>query len=348
MKYVKAYEDRHGRMRFYYRRPGFPSIALPGKPGSREFAEAYEVAEKNAPRKIGEDRVEPGTFNALIAEYYETSKYGDLADITKRTYRNVLERFREGFGDMPVKSMTPKRLDEFLENTPKNVETVRKVLRLILKLAVRRHLIKLNPMTELRMERKAKKGFHTWSEAEIAAYEAKWPSGSRERLALALLLHTAQRRADVVVFGRQHTKNGPFEFEQQKTGKWLVIPVHPRLKAELDRVPANQLTYLQTQYGQPFSPAGFTNWFVASAKAAGVDGCTPHGLRKAACRRLAEARCTPHEIMAISGHKNLAEVTLYTQAADQARLAKDAMQKAEAGTDLTNPVEQLDKSREKA
>ncbi|MGH6923705.1 MAG: hypothetical protein ACRED5_08195 [Propylenella sp.] len=48
-------------------------------------------------------------------------------------------------------------------------------------------------------------------------------------------------------------------------------------------------------------------------------------MRKAACRRLAEAGCTPHQIMAVSGHKNLQEVVTYTEAANRARLAGEAM-----------------------
>lgn len=344
MKYVKAYEDRHGRMRYYYRRPGFPRLALPGKPGSKEFAEAYEAAEKNAPRKIGEDRVGAGTFSAIIADYYETARYQNLAEITKKTYRNVLERFRESFGDMPVRAMGAAKLDELLEtfaDRPGALDTFRKVLRLVLKLAVRRGLIKVNPMTELRLPRKAAKGFHTWSEDEIAAYEAKWPSGSRERLALALLIYTAQRRADVVSMGRQHVKDGKIHVIQSKTGTRLWITLHTALKAELDKVPAGQLTFLQTQYGQPFTGPGFGNWFRENAKAAGVTGCTPHGLRKAACVRLAEAGCTPHEIMAVTGHKNLSEVTLYTDQADQKRLAGEAMRKAEAGTKVSTRLSRV-------
>jgi hypothetical protein len=44
-----------------------------------------------------------------------------------------------------------------------------------------------------------------------------------------------------------------------------------------------------------------------------------------ACIRLAEAGCTAHEIMAISGHKSLKEVERYTKAADQERLARSAV-----------------------
>jgi integrase len=42
-----------------------------------------------------------------------------------------------------------------------------------------------------------------WSVAEIEQFEAKYPIGTKARLALALLLYTGQRRSDVVLFGRQ-------------------------------------------------------------------------------------------------------------------------------------------------
>ena len=43
-------------------------------------------------------------------------------------------------------------------------------------------------------------------------------------------------------------------------------------------------------------------------RAAGLPlDCQPHGLRKAAGRRLAEAGCSAREIMAVLGHKTLSE-----------------------------------------
>jgi integrase len=42
-----------------------------------------------------------------------------------------------------------------------------------------------------------------------------------------------------------------------------------------------------------------------------------HGLRKTFNTIAAEADCTPHELMALSGHKTLSEVTRYTAAADR-------------------------------
>jgi hypothetical protein len=40
---------------------------------------------------------------------------------------------------------------------------------------------------------------------------------------------------------------------------------------------------------------------------------------------LAEAGCTPHEIMAITGHKNLREIETYTRAVRQEQLARKAI-----------------------
>ena len=73
-----------------------------------------------------------------------------------------------------------------------------------------------------------------------------------------------------------------------------------------------------TEQGKPRTEAGFTNWFHdLRTRAALPNGLTPHGLRKAFCRVAAEAGLTPHEIMAISGHTTLKEVTRYTVAADR-------------------------------
>jgi integrase len=60
-------------------------------------------------------------------------------------------------------------------------------------------------------------------------------------------------------------------------------------------------------------------------KPTNVRGCSAHGLRKAAARRLAEAGCSPHQIASVTGQKTLKEVERYTKAANQERLAQDAM-----------------------
>jgi hypothetical protein len=50
-----------------------------------------------------------------------------------------------------------------------------------------------------------------------------------------------------------------------------------------------------------------------------------HGLRKAWCRRAAEAELSEAQIMAVSGHKTSREVQRYIKMIDRERLAKQAI-----------------------
>jgi hypothetical protein len=52
-------------------------------------------------------------------------------------------------------------------------------------------------------------------------------------------------------------------------------------------------------------------------------------LRKVAARDLAEAGCSAHEIMSVTGHKSLTEVERYTRAASQRRMSGTAILKLE-------------------
>lgn len=151
-------------------------------------------------------------------------------------------------------------------------------------------------------------GYRTWTEEEIRTFYDKFEVGTRERLAFDLLLYTGQRRGDVVRMGRQHVRDGVLLIRQSKTGTEVEIPIASDLRLSLDSLPAGQLVFLMTGQGKPFTAAGFTNWFRDAVSAAGLPvGLSAHGLRKAACRRLAEAGCSAPQIMAVSGHKTLAE-----------------------------------------
>jgi integrase len=201
-----------------------------------------------------------------------------------------------------------------------------------MRFAAREQLRADDPARDIDYIKRKSAGFHTWTEDEIAAFEAMHSIGSKARLALALLLYTAQRRGDVVKMGRQHIRNGVVQVRQQKTGTPLVIPVHPELQAILDATPSEHLTLLTTAYGKPFTAAGFGNWFRDRCDEAGLPKhCAAHGLRKAACRRLAEAGCSANVIASISGHTTLREVERYTKAADQERMARAGMAAISAG-----------------
>jgi integrase len=314
-------------MRWYYRRRGYRRTALP-EPGSPGFLGAYEAAGGvTTTGGAGKERTKPGTISALVVAYYVSAEWAQLRSSTQRDYRYQLDAFRTAHGDKRVATIEPKHVEAIVHAVgakPGAALNLRKRLRRLFALAERLGWRADNPVKPAERSRQRSDGHVPWSEDDIARYEARWPSGSRERLALALLLYTGQRRSDVVTMGRQHVRDGRIQVKQIKTGARLALPIHPILKLEIDAA-APGMTFLLTSFGKPFSAAGFTLWFVARAKLAGLEKRSPHGLRKAAARRLAEAGCSAKEIAAVTGHASLAQVAAYTRDADQRLLADAAM-----------------------
>lgn len=356
-KYVHGFVDRHGKPRWYFRRPGFPKVALPGLPWSPEFMAAYAEAMAGQRLPIGGDRTIPGTLRALAVMYYGGPRFRALKPITQGVYRNAIDRFcrevdREGktHGDKPAKGLRREHVVKLMAaraDKPESANILRKILRALMQHAVELGLRPDDPTRDVKAIRVKSAGYHSWSEAEIAAFEAKHPVGSRPRLAMALLLYLGQRRGDVVRLGPQHVRDGALSLVQQKTGIALTIPLHADLAATIAASDVRHLTFLVTAFGKPFTAAGFGGWFRQQCDAAGLPHCSAHGLRKAAARRLAEAGCTPHQIAAITGHASLKEVVRYTQAASQKSLAVDAMAKIKTETPSGQPFSRLATSGEK-
>jgi integrase len=289
---------------------------------------AYEKALAGARTAIGAGRVKPGSVAAVIAEYFDSREFfGSKSAGTQRMRRGILERFRAAYGDRPMALLPAEWIEALLDSTPPHAARSWLVtLRSLCEFAVKRRYLRTNPTADIKLASIDSDGFHTLTEDEIAQFEAHHPIGTKPRLAFALLLYTAQRRSDVIRMGRQHIKDGVLTVKQQKTGVTLAIPVHAHLRAVLDATPSEHLTFLVTATGKPYGGNAFSEQFRKWCDAAGLPTrCKPHGLRKAACRRLAEAGCSANEIMAISGHATLKELVRYTKAADQARLARNAM-----------------------
>lgn len=297
---------------------------------------AHEAAMTGKPLDV--EKSTPGTINALVERYYRSSEFINLRPITQKTYRSRLEPFRLEHGDKTVANLRREHIKAILAKlaaTPVVANNRLKMLRVLFRFAVDCNMRADNPCLTLRKLKTGSTGYMAWAEEHIAAYYERHPIGSKARLALDLLLYTGQRRQDVVLMGRQHLKDGVLTIRQSKTGTEVRIPLHPTLRASLEALPQKNMTFLLTEQGKPFAVAGFGNWFhdrIAEVKGEGdkpllPDGLAAHGLRKAACRRLAEAGCTAPEIMSISGHRNLKEVQTYIEDVNRLRLAESALRK---------------------
>lgn len=354
-KHCSWNHDQHGKRRVRFRKAGFTTY-LAGTPWSEDFMRQYAAAldgVKAQATNIGSARTKPGSFNALCVSYYRSPEFRGLKPTTQVVRRNIIERFRNEHGDKPLSLLGRAHIKDIIgakADTPEAANNLLKVLRVLLAYAVDQEMIDSNPAANVKRYRSSGEGFHAWSEAEIAQFQAKHPIGTRAGLALALLLYTAQRRGDVVRAGWQHMRGDAIAVRQEKTDAALMIPVHPELERALASVPRTNLTFLMTERGAPFTAAGFGNWFREQCNLAGLPQCSAHGLRKAAATRLANAGCSTDQIKAITGHRSLSEVARYTRAADQVRLARQAMDiqlGAEREQNLSNQPTRLDKTGSK-
>jgi integrase len=346
LPFIHEYKDRHSRVRRYFRQRGKPLIPLPGAPGSPEFMTAYNAAcAAMTVREIGSAKSLPGTVSTTIAAYYRDNRFTALATDTQKLRRGILENFRAEHGDKRLAGLQKQHVAVILgAKKPFAARNWLTALRGLMQFAVATGLIGSDPTAGFELI-KAKAGrIHTWTEAEIEQFEVCHSVGSRPRLAMALMLYTGQRRSDVVRMGPQHIRKGVFTVTQQKTGTELLIPVHPRLAEIISATECGHLAFLVTSAGAPFSAGGFGHSFSSWCREAGLRQCSAHGLRKAACRRLAEIGCSAPEIAAISGHKTLREVQRYIEEANEAHLADAAIRRLTGQSENSEVANLPDKS----
>jgi len=331
LRYVNEFIDRYGNVRRYFRRRrGGRPVPLPGLPGSIEFMAAYQAALAGMPPPPPSSKhVIRGSLAEIAAGYFRSAGFQNLSPSSQGLYRLALKPILEAHGHRLVREL-PKAaarhvIEEIGATRPAMANLTRAVLSNVMAYAIAAGVRADNPFSGLPAYRLGT--HHTWTDAELAQYERCWKLGTRERLAYALLLYTAQRGGDVVRMTRNDIVNGRIRVSQDKarkgTANELMIPIHPALARALKAGPVVGMQHLITD-ARGRALRGLTHLML---RAGLPPRCTAHGLRKAALRRLAEAGSTTKEIAAMSGHQSLREIERYTARADQARLAQAAVEK---------------------
>jgi integrase len=312
--YTHGYIDQHGKPRFYLRRAGRPKVPLPGLPWSPEFMEARERALKGdwkAP-EVGASRTRPGTVNAALVSYYQSTAFNEgLAPTTRQNRWAILERFREEHGDKRIAMMHRAAIQVILnKRSAVAAKNWKKALRGLIDHCISLDMIETDPLSGIKLTRVKSTPHRPWTTADIEQYESRHPAGTKARLALELLLSTGQARCDVVRMGCQFVQGETLSMSRQKTGVPFDIPVLPSLRREYLQIDRN-MTFLVTEQGKPFTAAGFGNWFRDRCDEAGLPHCAAHGLRSAAATRLANSGATAHQLMSWFGWRTLSEAERY-------------------------------------
>ena len=351
LMYVSSEVSRHGTVFYYFRKRGEPrKIRLPGRPGDAEFMAAYSASLAGQPvltkRRLPEIRhvipiTDRKSLRWLCQQYLTSRNFQSLDVKTRRPRRSILTQLCElpisetntkKIGEAPFEELHSKairRIRDRRASTPEAANNWLKSIKALFKWAVEEEHCLHNPARDVPKIRVTTDGFHTWTIEEVQRWEAFYSIGTKQRLALALLLYTGCRRADVVTFGPQHIKAGWLSYTQDKNENinpvTLTLPVLPALRQIIAATSSGHMTFVVSEYGKPYSVEGFGKRWRKWATAAGLRHCTPHGLRKAGATRAAENGATASQLMAIFGWRDIKQAERYTRRAEQKKLAADGM-----------------------
>ena len=332
-EFVSSFRDRHGKVRYRFRRKAYPPAYFKAPFGTKEFEREYAAFLSAERPAIGAQRIKPGSVSDVIVRYYRDSAFLDLRPSTQAVYRGVLERLRAQFGDDPMVAFDAQRIHRLMNamrHKPHAAARLRKLLAQLFTLARRERIVPgtFDPVRDTRAPKTDGDGYHRWSEDELAQFEAHHPLGTKPRLAFALLLYGAQRSGDVRFLTRKALAGGRIRLRQGKTSNAVDVPIVAPLQEALDAGPLGDVLVLQNNRGEAYTAKGFYNLVKRACVTAGLPHCSAHGLRKAAARRLMEAGCSDDEGMAITGHKTVREYRRYAGDSGNSARADSAMAKA--------------------
>jgi integrase len=320
--------SRHGRAVWYVRRSG-KRIRIRAEYGTPEFTAEYQMA-LAAHQPATEVRTTAGTLAWLIDCFRDTAAWQERSESTRSKWNGLYQQVIETAGNALLSSITPKVIRAGLErraHTPGQAQHFLNVMRALFGWATKVQLVRNDPTAGIEAPaRRREAGILPWTEDDVAAYEKRWPIGTRQRVWLDVLLYTGLRRGDAVRLGRQHVRDGIATIKTEKTGTIVTIPILPVLAETLAAGPCGDLSFIAGTRGRPIAKQSFSNEFAIACRAAGVPG-SAHGVRKIAATRAANAGATVAELEAIFGWSGGKMAALYTRAADRQRLAKRAMHK---------------------
>lgn len=313
------------------------------------------------PQGPGVRRWSKGTLGWLGTQLFaDYDAFGKLDKDSRRARRNSLEAMFEvpysdadpdPMGNCPLKFFSAQKAKRLIASDRKGAANRRKHLSALCAFGVEEKHLPMNMVRDTKAgtgQTKKGGGFHTWTIEEVRQYldyhraEAQKPE-ERTRslkaiLALGLLLFGGMRRQDMVTIGRQHCRGA----KPDVLGDWIRYlpkkrehrsrevsqkPLLPVLKAVINECAEvlGSMTFLVTEYRKPFSEAGIGNWFRDRCDGAGLKHCTAHGLKKAGATIAAENGATDRQMMAMFDWDTPSMAWVYTKAAEQKRLAGEAM-----------------------
>ncbi|WP_374831053.1 tyrosine-type recombinase/integrase [Paenochrobactrum pullorum] len=321
--YVVREKSRHGKIKFFYRVGKGERIRLPDDIASDEFKEAYiQAASGKRPEVKNKDEVSVQSLRWLIDRYRESAAWKAFSPATQRQRENLFIIAINRSGNAPYSAINKKSMIAAVEarsDTPAQANHFLKTMRGLFSWALKNDHVTVDPTAGISPLKYKTDGFAPWSMEDLALFYARWPIGTKPRLAVELMIHTGLRRSDIVRAGRHHMRGNIFTMKTQKTGAQITVEFPSQLMRVIENTETGDLCFLVSESGAPFATASFGNWFRDRCNEAGIKK-SAHGVRKLSATLAAEAGAATHELMAQYGWSSMKQAEIYTKGADRVKL----------------------------
>lgn len=325
-----------GKTYFYHRKT---RKRLSGAPGSAEFIQSYRDAESE-PKQV---HAAPGSFGALIEAYMKSPEFTDLAGVTRKDYRQMIEILRPAIYHRPVSAITTDAIftlrDRIAEK--RNWRTANyclAVMSRIFSVCRLRGLVSDNPVKDipkLKRPKAQRQVNRPWSDAELEAVFRRSPP--MIALAVALGAYTGLREGDVLSLTWDAVRDGWIDVTQSKTDDPVWVPVHRSIRPALAMIHGTTRYLVESRRKDRYSSDGFRTILfriIKELEAEGTvePGLTFHGLRHTVATKLADAGADAQTIMSVTGHRSSASLQKYIKRADSRSKARRGMSLLEGGS----------------
>jgi integrase len=342
--YVRPWRDRHGKIRWRFRR-GKRTVYLPD-PTDPAFHAAYQAALGGLPAPVKARVVKhpsaaaPRSLRAAWRAYTTGfDKWQAMESETRMRQAAIAEEFLNErvvedesitWGEMPVSDLRRRHLRKILVRMADRPHAARhrlNVIRKIILAALEEEWIETDPSYRLEYRPATIAGWRAWKDEELSAFEARWSIGTMPRLVYELALWLGPGRSDLARLRPEDLRDDKIGWTRKKTGTLVTMPITSFLRIALDAADLSGPTIVKTAAGNPFSIKSLTGRMRDWTEAAGLSGCTLHGLRKTLGKRVADAGGTTRQSMSVLGHEDIKQAELYSEEAEREKLAREAMEK---------------------
>src|SRR5262249_47278490 len=259
--HLQKHVTRHGKIAWYVRLGRGPCVRIRGEFGTPEFDAQYKAAVSGNSVASNQTGAHAGSLAWLIDRYREVPAWTSLSLATRRQRENIFKRIKETAGRQPYATITEADIAAGRDRRGKTAFQARHfidTLRGLFDWAKEAGYVKSNPAANVKYPLlQSGDGFAVWTEEDVAAYEARWPLGTRQRVWLAVLLYTGLRRGDAVRLGRQHLRENVATLRTEKTDTDVHIPLLPPLVEALHAGPTGDLAFIVGANGKPLTKESF-------------------------------------------------------------------------------------------